>query len=171
MFTKSDSVVDKLLSCPRIKLSNSHSLILDSMETWVLLSDFGQQLCRKKADVSSKYFTLLGAARTNPSLVLIQTSKTKEGVNASRSTSEHQKLRKLYTLGGGDGYRFARVLMKTGDLPVSKVRQFSHSEISYTKFTLVTRKNKRMNGFAALKKKEICFDGSCFCWWSVKRLN
>ena len=47
---KADSLVDKVLSCRRIKLSNSKNLLLDDVETTVLLSDFDQQLRRQNAD-------------------------------------------------------------------------------------------------------------------------
>ena len=40
LFSKADSLVDKTLSCPRIKLSNSQTLILDGLETGIFLSDF-----------------------------------------------------------------------------------------------------------------------------------
>ena len=33
LFSKADSLVDKILTCPRIKLSNSQTLILDGVET------------------------------------------------------------------------------------------------------------------------------------------
>ena len=33
LFSKADSLVDKILSCPRIKLSNSQTLFLDGVET------------------------------------------------------------------------------------------------------------------------------------------
>ena len=32
LFSKADSLVDKILSCPRIKLSNSQTLFLDGVE-------------------------------------------------------------------------------------------------------------------------------------------
>ena len=51
LFSKADSLVDKILSCPRIKLSNSQTLILDGIETGIFLSDFAQQLRRKNAEV------------------------------------------------------------------------------------------------------------------------
>ena len=41
-FSKADSLVDKFLSCPRIKLSNSQFLILDGVETGIFLPDFAQ---------------------------------------------------------------------------------------------------------------------------------
>ena len=37
LFSKADSLVDKNLSCPRIKLSNSQTLILDGVETGIYL--------------------------------------------------------------------------------------------------------------------------------------
>ena len=40
LFSKADSFVDKILSCPPIKLSNSQSLVLDGVETGFFLSDF-----------------------------------------------------------------------------------------------------------------------------------
>ena len=51
LFSEADSLVDKILSCPRIKLSNSQTLIVDGVETGIFLSDFAQQLRRKNADV------------------------------------------------------------------------------------------------------------------------
>ena len=70
IFSKADSLVDKILSCPRIKLSNSQTLILDGVETGIYLSDFAQQLRRKNADVPDIYFTLLVAAGISPILIL-----------------------------------------------------------------------------------------------------
>ena len=43
-FFKADFLVDKTFSYPRIKLSNSRTLILDSLKTGLFLSDFAQQL-------------------------------------------------------------------------------------------------------------------------------
>ena len=57
LFSKADSSVDKNLSRPRIKLSNSQFLILDGVETIIVLSDFPQQLRRKNADIPDIYFT------------------------------------------------------------------------------------------------------------------
>ena len=58
-FSKADSLVEKILSCPRIKLSNSQTLILAGVETGFFLSVFVQQLRCKNADVPDIYFTLL----------------------------------------------------------------------------------------------------------------
>ena len=78
LFPKADSLIDKILSCPRIKLSNSQNLILDVVETGIFLSDFAQQLRRKNADVPDIYFTLLDAAGINPTMILYQNAKDKE---------------------------------------------------------------------------------------------
>ena len=51
-----------------------------------------------------------------------------------------------------------RNLVKASNLPVSKVRQFLHSKPSYTKFTLATRKFKRMKAFARFKNEIWCMD-------------
>ena len=78
LFSKADSLVDKILSCPRIKLSNSQTLFLDGVETGIFLSDFAQQLRRKNADVPDIYFNLLDAADISPTLILYQNAKAKE---------------------------------------------------------------------------------------------
>lgn len=78
LFAKADSLVDKLLSSPRIKLSNSNILLLDGRDTGVSLTDFAQTLRRKNAEVPDIYFTLLDAAAIAPSLVLNQNAKEKE---------------------------------------------------------------------------------------------
>ena len=78
LISKADSLVDKILSCQHIKLSNSKTLVLDGVETGNFLSDFDQQLRRKKADVPDIHFTLLGEAGISPILILNQNAKTKE---------------------------------------------------------------------------------------------
>ena len=77
-FSKADSLVDKILSSPLIKLSNSGTLILDGVETGIFLSEFALQLRRKDADVPDIYFTLLDAAGISPTLILNQNAKAKE---------------------------------------------------------------------------------------------
>ena len=78
VFSKADSLVDQILSGPRIKLSNSQTLILDGVETGIFLSDFAQQPRRKNADVPDIYFTLLGAAVIPSTQILNQNAKAKE---------------------------------------------------------------------------------------------
>ena len=77
LFGKADSLIDTILSCSRIKLSNSQT-ILDGVDTGVLISDFTLHLRRKNADVPDIYFTLLDAAGISPSLVFNLNAKAKE---------------------------------------------------------------------------------------------
>ena len=81
LFSKADSLVDKILSSPRIKLSNSETLILDGVEIGIFLSDFAQQLRRKNADVPNIYFTLVDAAGICPTPILNQNATAKEKGN------------------------------------------------------------------------------------------
>ena len=78
LFAKVDPLADKILSCPRIKLSKSKTLILTVVEIGVSLSDFARKLGRKNADVPDFYFTLLDAAGLSPTLVLTQSTTAKE---------------------------------------------------------------------------------------------
>ena len=83
--------------------------------------------------------------------------KLKREKAGSLSKSEGQELQRLYTQGGA-AYGSVRNLVKTSNLSVSKVRQFLHSKPSYTKFTLATRKFKRMKAFARFKNECWCMD-------------
>ena len=78
LFDKADTLIDKILSCPRIKLPNSQTIFLDGVDTGVLISEFTLDLRRKNADVPDIYFTLLDAAGISPSLVFNQNAKAKE---------------------------------------------------------------------------------------------
>ena len=78
LFAKVDPLVVKILACPLIKLSNSQTLILDGVETGVILSIFVQRLRRKNADVPDISFTLLEAAGMSPTLVLYRNAKAKK---------------------------------------------------------------------------------------------
>ena len=51
LFGKADALLDKFLSWSGIKLSNSQSIILDAVDTGVLISEFTQNLRRKNVDV------------------------------------------------------------------------------------------------------------------------
>ena len=62
LFGKAESLIEKILSCSRITLSNSQTMILDGVDTGVLISDFNLHLRRKNVDVPDIYFTLLDAA-------------------------------------------------------------------------------------------------------------
>ena len=78
LFSKADTLIDKILSCSRIKLSNSQTIVLDGVDTGVLISDFTLHLRRKNADVPEIYFTLLDAAGISPSLVFNKNAKAKD---------------------------------------------------------------------------------------------
>ena len=78
LFGKADPLIDKILSCSRIKLSNSQTISLDGVDTGLIISDFTLQLRRKNADVPDIYFTLLDAAGISPSLVFNQNAKAKD---------------------------------------------------------------------------------------------
>ena len=75
---KADTLIDKSLSCSRIKLSNSQTIISDGVDSGVFLSDFTQHLRRKNADVPGIYFTLLDTAGISPSTVCNQKAKAKD---------------------------------------------------------------------------------------------
>ena len=78
LFGKADPIIDEILSCSRIKLSNSQTIILDGVDTGVLISDFTLHLRRKNADVPDIYFTLLDAAGISLSRVFNRNAKAKE---------------------------------------------------------------------------------------------
>ena len=75
----------------------------------------------------------------------------------SLSTYERQKLPRPYTQGAAASGSVHN-LAKTSRLPKSKLRQFFYSEASKTKFTLPTRKFKRMRSFARCKNEIWCMD-------------
>ena len=81
LFGKADTIIDKILSCSRIKRSNSQTMVLDGVHTGVSISNFTQHLCRKNADVPNHYFTLFDAAGTSHSLDFNQNAKAKDRGN------------------------------------------------------------------------------------------
>ena len=78
LFGEADTRIDKILSCSRIKPSNSQTIVLDGVEAVVLISDFTLHLRRKIADVPDIYFTLLDAAGISPSLDFNKNAKAKD---------------------------------------------------------------------------------------------
>ena len=78
LFGEADTLIDKILSCSRIKLSDSQTIFLDGVDTGVLIADFTLHLRRKSADIPDIYFTLLDAAGISPSLVFNQNAKAKD---------------------------------------------------------------------------------------------
>ena len=57
LFGKADTLIDQILSCSRIKLSNSQTIISDGVNTGVLISVFTLHLRRKTQTFQT--FTLL----------------------------------------------------------------------------------------------------------------
>ena len=78
LFGKADTLIDKILSCSRIRLSNSQLMILGGVDTGVVISDFTLQLRRKNVDVPDFYFRLIDAAGISSSLVLNQNAKAND---------------------------------------------------------------------------------------------
>ena len=78
LFGKADTLIDKILSCSRIKFSNSQTIVLAGVDTGVLNSDFTLHLRRKNSEVPDIYFALQDAAGISPSLVFNQSAKAKE---------------------------------------------------------------------------------------------
>ena len=75
----------------------------------------------------------------------------------SLSKYERQKLQRQYTQGAA-AYGSVCNLSKASRLSVSKVRQFLHSNDSFTKFTLAARKFKRLRAFARFGNEIWCMD-------------
>ena len=156
-FSKPDCLVEKLLSCPRIKPSSSQTLLLDVVKTGFLLLDFAQQQRCKNADFTDVYFTSLDASGISATMILNQNAKAKERgswVTLKIRTSEAAKAERT----GWWCYASVRNLKKASNLSLSKVRHFLHSKISFTKFTLVTREFKQMKAFARFKIETWCMD-------------
>ena len=81
--------------------------------------------------------------------------KPKREKAGSFTKSECQKLQRLYKQAGA-AYGSVRNLVKASNLSVSKVRQFLHSKLSYTNFTLATRKFERMKAVAKFRSEVWC---------------
>ena len=75
----------------------------------------------------------------------------------SFSKYERQKVQRLYKQGAA-GYGSVQNLAKASRLPLSKVRDFLPSKVSYPKFTLAARKFRRMRAFARLRNESWCMD-------------
>ena len=157
LFGKADTLIDKILSCSRIKLSKSQTIVLDCVDTGVLILDFTLHLHRENVDVPDIYFFYSTLLEYQPLYFLTRTLKLKIEEAGSFSKYERQKLQRLSTQSAA-AYGSKRNLAKASILPVSKVRQFLHSKPSYMKFTLATRKFKRMRAFARFKNEIWCMD-------------
>ena len=78
LFSKADTLVDKILFSQCIKFSKLLTLFLNDVRTGIILSDFAKQLRCKNADVPDLYCTLHGAVSVHAALTLNQNAKAKE---------------------------------------------------------------------------------------------
>ena len=79
----------------------------------------------------------------------------------SLSKFERQKLQRLYTQVAA-AYGSVRNLPKASRLPVSKVRQFLHSEAFQNKVYFGSTKIQEDEGFCYIQKRNL-MHGSCLC--------
>ena len=141
--SKADPLVDKILYCPRIKISITQSLFLDGVETRNALPDFEHQLRRKSADVPDVSNTLIDAVGIAFTLVIDQNARTEEREKTgSHSRPECQKVQRLCAQVAA-AFGSVRNLVNACNLLVSKVRHSLQSNVSCTKSTVVTSKIKK----------------------------
>ena len=123
---------------------------MDGLKSRVLLSDIVKQLRRENANVPDIYFTLLDASDISPILVLNHNAAAKERGSCVTFNFWLSEAAKAVDT-GGTAYGSLLNLVKASKMPVSKVRPFLQSRPSFTKFTLATRKIKRMKAFDRFK--------------------
>ena len=75
------SIVDQILESPRIKLSNSDTIILDGRDTLVHIVNFVHDLRRKTPQIPDIYFTILDATEISKALVINPNANNKERGN------------------------------------------------------------------------------------------
>ena len=75
------SIVDQILESPRIKLSNSDTIILDGRDTLVHIVNFVHDLRRKTPQIPDIYFTILDATEISRDLVINPNAKKKDRGN------------------------------------------------------------------------------------------
>ena len=76
LFGKAETLIDKILSCSRTKLSISQTMFLDGVDTGVLIIDF-LNICVEKTQ-TFQIITLPDAAGISHPLVLNQHAKAKD---------------------------------------------------------------------------------------------
>ena len=94
--TSAYRLLNKTLESPRVKLSNSNTLIVHGIQTRVVLKDFAQRLKRKNVPMPDIYFTLLDAASITPDIVVNSLAKCNERGACITLKFERQKLERLY---------------------------------------------------------------------------
>ena len=93
--TSPTPLINKLLESPRIKQSSSNTLIVDGIETAVLLKDFAQRLKLKNIPVPEIYFIYLTQPTSLPTLLPTVMPRLKKEDLKSLSISDRQKLQRL----------------------------------------------------------------------------
>mgnify|MGYP000102245044 FL=1 len=73
--------VNQILSSPRIKLSQSDTIILDGRETFVPVIDFLSSTRKREGVLPDIYITILDAVQYNPSSVINKDAKSKDRGN------------------------------------------------------------------------------------------
>ena len=76
--TSASPLSNKILQSPRIKLSNSYTLVLDGTETDVLLRHFAQRLTRKNVTLPDISFNSLDTTSITLDLVINRQAKGRE---------------------------------------------------------------------------------------------
>ena len=151
LFAKTDSLVDKILSRPCIRISKSQTLLLVGVETGVSLSMFAQQLRRTNADALEIYFTLLTAGM--PTTLVLNCESQFQSQRERKLGPFHimidRNCKNVHARDAACG--FVRNLPKASNISLAKGRKFIHSKSSYRKFTLATRKVKSVKAFVRLK--------------------
>ena len=170
----SDSLVDKVLSSPRIKPPTSNFLILDGWVTGVSLTDFAQTLKRKTRRFHIFFFTLIDAAHVTPSFVLNKNAKEKRERERERELGSFQDLRNKNCRRCTAKVLQLNVQSETWNRQANSQFQtcsmFFHSKTPYTRFNQATRKFRRVRAFARFKNEIWCMDLS-FVDKLAKKIN
>ena len=128
--TSASPLVNKFLESPRIKLSNSNTLILDGINTGVLLKDFAQRLKRKMFPYPILTLLYLTQPASLPTLLSTVMPRVKKEELGSLSKSERQKLQRLYTQGFA-AYGSVLNLAKAAKLSVKGQGIFTFKDFIY----------------------------------------
>ena len=76
--SSNESLIKEILSCPRIKLSLSDSILLDGRDTNVAFVNFVYALKKKNVDCPDIYYTILDAIGLNPNKIINKDAKSRE---------------------------------------------------------------------------------------------
>ena len=153
LLAKADSLVDKLLSCPGIMLSNSQTSIMDGVESRVLMPTLLNN-CVVKTKTFQNFALLYLTLLVDLQLWFwIEIPKWKREEAGLHPKYQFQRSQRLY-IQVGAAFGSVRYLVKGSSLPVSTVRNSLHSKPSYTKYNQA--KFKRMKAFANFKNGIWC---------------